>query len=47
MAARYPEVNDFREDLQGYETLFSNKKAKEVLGWQPVHSWRMHVKIDK
>ncbi|WP_226037190.1 NAD-dependent epimerase/dehydratase family protein [Aquibacillus saliphilus] len=45
MAQVYPDVTDFRETLSGYETLFSNKKAKEVLGWQPVHNWRDYVKL--
>ena len=43
MAARYPEVTDFREPLEGYETLLSNRRAKEILGWKPVHRWRDHV----
>ena len=43
MAAEYPEVADFREPLEGYESLLSNKKAKKVLGWQPVRSWRKYV----
>ncbi|MFB5190199.1 NAD-dependent epimerase/dehydratase family protein [Alicyclobacillus fastidiosus] len=43
MAAKYPEVTDFREPLDGFETLLSNRKAKEVLGWEPVHRWRDYV----
>ncbi|MDL4840157.1 NAD-dependent epimerase/dehydratase family protein [Aquibacillus rhizosphaerae] len=43
MAQIYPEVTDFREELTGYETLFTNKKAKQVLGWKPEHNWRDHV----
>lgn len=39
----FPEVTDFRAPLEGYETLLSNKKAKELLDWQPVHRWRDHV----
>ncbi len=35
----YPEV-DIRDDINGYTSLTSNKKAKDVLGWTPVHSWR-------
>ncbi|QQE77901.1 NAD(P)-dependent oxidoreductase [Alicyclobacillus sp. SO9] len=46
MAARYPNVTDFREELSGYETLLSNKKAKELLNWQPVHVWRKYVAVD-
>jgi nucleoside-diphosphate-sugar epimerase len=44
MAARYPEVTDFREPLNGHETLLCNKKAKQLLNWQPKHFWRDHVK---
>lgn len=43
MAAVFPEVTDFREPLEGFETLLSNKKAKELLNWQPVHNWRQYV----
>ncbi len=43
MRARYPDVTDFRESLDGFETLLSNKLAKERLGWQPVYSWREEV----
>jgi Nucleoside-diphosphate-sugar epimerases len=44
MTEVFPEVKDFRESLEGYEGLMSNKKAKELLGWQPVHTWRDNVK---
>lgn len=44
MSARFPEVNDFRGNLDGYETLLSNQKAKDLLDWKPVHSWRNYVK---
>lgn len=44
MKTSFPNVTDFREPLTGYESLLSNNKAKEVLGWQPVHAWRDHVK---
>lgn len=43
MASQYPEVNDFRDEFSGYETLLSNEKAKAVLDWQPQHAWRMYV----
>ncbi|WP_138420115.1 NAD-dependent epimerase/dehydratase family protein [Aquibacillus sediminis] len=46
METCFPEVADFREPLNGYETLLSNKKAKQVLGWQPVHKWRDNVEVD-
>ncbi|GAE92219.1 UDP-glucose 4-epimerase [Gracilibacillus boraciitolerans JCM 21714] len=47
METCFPNVVDFREPIQGYETLLSNKKAKEVLGWQPVHNWRDYVNINE
>lgn len=43
MATKYPEVQDFREPLDGYENLISNKKAKQLLDWKPVHNWRDYV----
>jgi len=30
-------------ELGEHETLYSNAKAKRVLGWQPQHSWRKYV----
>ncbi|MCT2195292.1 NAD(P)-dependent oxidoreductase [Paenibacillus sp. p3-SID1389] len=44
MAARFPGVTDFRAPLEGHKTLLSNEKAKQLLGWQPVHFWRDEVK---
>ena len=44
MAAIFPEVKDFRESLEGYEGLMSNKKARKLLGWKPVHTWRDNIK---
>ncbi|AZN40292.1 NAD-dependent epimerase/dehydratase family protein [Paenibacillus albus] len=43
MAARYPDVTDFRRAFEGYETLLCNEKAKRLLNWQPKHAWRDHV----
>jgi nucleoside-diphosphate-sugar epimerase len=40
MAARYPEVTDFRAPLEGYESLLISDKAKKLLGWQPKYFWR-------
>ncbi|MFC5648650.1 NAD-dependent epimerase/dehydratase family protein [Paenibacillus solisilvae] len=41
LIARYfPEIKDIREDLSGYTALVSNRLAREVLGWEPVHTWR-------
>lgn len=44
MAECYPDVTDFRAPLEGHETLFSNEKAKRLLGWQPKRRWREQVK---
>ncbi|WP_136608626.1 NAD-dependent epimerase/dehydratase family protein [Paenibacillus dokdonensis] len=41
---RYPGVTDIRTPLEGHETLFSNEKAKRLLGWQPKYQWREQVK---
>ncbi|TXC91306.1 NAD(P)-dependent oxidoreductase [Metabacillus litoralis] len=46
METVYPAV-EIRKSLQGYETLFSNEKAKKVLNWQPQHKWRDYVKVEK
>lgn len=44
MQDAFPGVSDFHEPLTGYETLLSNKKAKEILGWKPIYNWRDEVK---
>jgi nucleoside-diphosphate-sugar epimerase len=44
MKAEFPNVTDIRAPIDGYQTLYSNAKAKKVLGWQPVHRWRDNVK---
>ncbi|TCN22685.1 NAD-dependent epimerase/dehydratase family protein [Mesobacillus foraminis] len=41
----YPEVTDFRINLTGFESLLSSEKAKKLLNWEPIHSWRQYVKI--
>jgi len=33
----YPEVTEWREDVQGYGALVSCRRAKELLGWEPIH----------
>jgi nucleoside-diphosphate-sugar epimerase len=43
MRTCYPNVADIRVPLDSYETLFSNKRAKRLLGWQPRHRWRDYV----
>jgi len=44
VAISYPDVTDFRDSLNGYESLLSNKKAKQLLGWAPKFKWREEVK---
>lgn len=44
MQDAFPGVTDFRAPLKGYESLLSNKKAKEILGWEPIYNWRDEVK---
>jgi nucleoside-diphosphate-sugar epimerase len=43
MRAGYPGVTDIRSPIDDYQTLYSNEKAKRVLGWKPVHFWRDNV----
>ena len=43
MKAVYPGVTDIRSPIDGFQTLYSNEKAKRVLGWEPVHKWRDNV----
>lgn len=40
MAARYPEVTDFRAPLEGHEALLNSGKAMKLLGWKPKYKWR-------
>ena len=40
MQAEFPEVTDIRSAIDGYQTLLSNEKAKKLLNWTPVHTWR-------
>ncbi|MCR2805990.1 NAD-dependent epimerase/dehydratase family protein [Paenibacillus soyae] len=40
MAARYPEVTDFRAPLEGNEALLDSSKAMRLLGWEPKYRWR-------
>jgi len=39
----FPEVTDIREPLEGQALIYSNRKAKRLLGWEPAHSWRTHI----
>jgi nucleoside-diphosphate-sugar epimerase len=45
MRTCYPDVTEFKTPLDSYETLLSNKKAKKLLNWEPVHSWRSYVEV--
>ncbi|MBS4201108.1 NAD(P)-dependent oxidoreductase [Bacillus sp. FJAT-49732] len=47
MESIYPNVKEFKKELTGFETLFSNEKAKKLLNWQPVHRWRNYVEVSK
>ncbi|WP_077624522.1 NAD-dependent epimerase/dehydratase family protein [Sediminibacillus massiliensis] len=42
MAKRFPNV-EIRGSVEGYQTLLNNRKAKELLDWNPVHRWRDYV----
>ena len=44
MTTCYPDVTDIREPIDNFNTMLSNKKAKELLNWQPIHFWRNYVK---
>jgi hypothetical protein len=39
----YPNV-PVKAELGEYETLLSNRKARDMLGFRPEHSWRKYVK---
>ena len=43
MKAAYPSVTDIRGPIDAYQPLYSNQKAKQILGWEPVHCWRDYV----
>jgi nucleoside-diphosphate-sugar epimerase len=35
-----PAIGDRARELTGSRPVFTNARAKELLGWQPVHTWR-------
>lgn len=35
-----PAIGDRAQELTGTRPVFTNAKAREVLGWKPLHSWR-------
>ncbi len=39
LAERFPDV-PVRRELGEFETLLSIERARELLGWEPAHSWR-------
>ncbi|QHT58807.1 NAD(P)-dependent oxidoreductase [Paenibacillus lycopersici] len=43
LAEQFPEVSEFREPMNGFESLLSNARAKALLGWTPKHAWRNYV----
>jgi nucleoside-diphosphate-sugar epimerase len=42
LAERFPAV-PVRKDLSEFETLLSIDRARELLGWEPIHSWRTEL----
>jgi nucleoside-diphosphate-sugar epimerase len=44
LSQHYPDVTDIRADVSGFRALSSNQLAKDVLGWQPVFSWRQRLR---
>jgi nucleoside-diphosphate-sugar epimerase len=42
LKACYPDI-EIREEIKGYDAISSNKKAKKLLNWQPVHHWRNQI----
>ncbi len=47
MKAEFPSVTDVRSSIDGYQTLLSNEKAKKMLNWIPVHTWREEIKYNR
>lgn len=39
----YPEV-EIREELEEYQTLLDNRRAKDMLGWQPERRWPEEIR---
>ncbi|HEY2296418.1 MAG TPA: NAD(P)-dependent oxidoreductase [Jatrophihabitans sp.] len=42
LAEVFPDV-ELRREVATYQTLLANDRAKELFGWQPMHSWRDEV----
>lgn len=45
MRRHYPEVREIEEGFGGRDSLISNRKLKEILGFFPAHTWRDIVDI--
>ena len=43
MKVHYPNVTDYKEAIEDYTSLLSNKRAKELLDWNPIYYWREQV----
>lgn len=39
----FPKITDIRVPFNGFEALYSNAKAKELLGWEVRYNWRDEV----
>jgi nucleoside-diphosphate-sugar epimerase len=46
LAARYFPNVPFRREIGPYDSLLSNRKIREVLGFRQEHDWRMYVSSD-
>ncbi|TLS53908.1 NAD(P)-dependent oxidoreductase [Paenibacillus antri] len=40
----YPALTDIREPLEGHALIYTNRKARELLNWSPMHSWRDYIR---
>ncbi len=47
MKANFPEVTDIRVPLDNYDTLLSNKRAKELLDWEPLYNRISFLPVSK
>lgn len=46
IAERYP-ATPVHGEISEYGALLSNQRARDQLGWKPVHSWRDHVPTER
>ncbi|MCL2610536.1 MAG: NAD(P)-dependent oxidoreductase [Defluviitaleaceae bacterium] len=42
--AEFPNLTDIRSNIEEFQPIYCNKKAKNMLGWKPIHFWRDYVK---